>query len=953
MARISIGIDLGTTNSAMAFVAEKPRATKRPPLETLSIPQLADANELVSQPLLPSFTYLPAEHEKPALEQVAAQLPWEAANEFIVGVAARALGGRVTGRLVASAKSWLCHEEVDRRAAILPWGADADIPKISPVFATSLYLRHLKEAWNAAHAGDEKKHLEHQDVVLTVPASFDEVARELTVEAAKQAGIERLTLLEEPQAAFYHWMHAAGQEAFQRLPVGSVCVVVDCGGGTTDFSLIAVVEREGVAQFERLAVGDHLLLGGDNMDLALARHVENLLSANRRLDATQWGNLVHSCRRVKESMLGESPPEKMSVAVMGRGRQIIGGSLATEMTGNSVRQIVLDGFFPTVGFGEEPLAADRAGLREFGLPYVADPAVTRHLAAFLRRHSETIREVSHDGGDRPHAVLFNGGVFNAPACRDQILHVLRCWFGSTYQPHVLVNDELDLAVARGAAYFGWLKRTGGLRIKSGAARSYYIGVSATNDRDATEPQSQRTTVVCLVPHGLTEGEQIRLDEPAMELRVGEPVSFPLFSSTTRMHDAAGQILTIEPKQLAAHPPITTVLRGGRRAGTKQIPVRLEARLTEIGTLELFCAAKDGGNRWKLQFQARSPGVVRESSENNDPSVTDSPSGTAAAAIRDTWSQEELSAADALLREVYSPSTTCDPQRAVNLPKLLEEALNLSRGQWPKSLLRTLWDPLHDVANGRKLSVEHEWRWYNLAGFLLRPGWGDPIDPYRVEQLWKVIHQGVIASKSDRALSEFWVMARRTAGGLDANRQTELARRISPLLQLGGKKPARRVGPNELAEGWRAIVSCEHLQLDFKTQLGESLIRMLRKPPIPGFTFWSLTRLGSRTLLYGPANLVVHPATAALWLKTLMQIRPETDNGKKERDFAIAQIARATGDRARDIDDDLRKHVLDSLQSSHAAPRLLQIVREPTPLEIEEESTLLGDRVPPGLIVRAF
>lgn len=933
MSRYAVGIDLGTTNCALAYVdLDRAKRTGSPTVETLEIQQLIELDETGKQPLLPSFVYLVAEHE---LDAVTASLPWTE-KRTLVGEAARRQGVRVPGRLVGSAKSWLCHGGVDRKANILPWDADEEVPRISPVHASTLFLAHLREAWNHTIAkGDSALALEKQRLVLTVPASFDEVARELTVQAAKAAGLEKFTLLEEPQAAFYHWLNSQGwqesdSETPPGLPPGATCVVIDCGGGTTDFSLIGVVEREGKARYERLAVGDHLLLGGDNMDLAIARHIEQTLSPNKRLDSAQWGNLVASARRAKEQMLGPQPPESQTVTVMGRGRKLIGSSLRYELNRQTLKQLTLDGFFPNVGFGEDPTATSRGGLQEYGLPYVADPAVTRHLAAFLRHHGDTIRNNSPTGSIAPHAVLFNGGVFNAQACREQILRVMQSWFGAGWEPTVLQTESLDLSVSRGAAYYAWVRATGAQRIKSGAARSYYVGVATDTATD------DKATVICLVPHGLEEGDRIQLEQPEVELQIGQPVTFPIYSSTVRTHDKPGQVIAIQPGQLHELPAITTVLKGGRRAGTKTAAVQLEAGVTEVGTLELFCAEKNGSNRWLLQFQIRTkPGSSEEATKTGDQVVTE------------TWSQEELAGAEQVLKQGFPEKGKADTQLVQQLPKHLEQALELSRSQWPTPLLRGLWEFLRELAPRRSQSVEHEWRWYNLAGYCLRPGWGDPLDAFRVEQLWKIAHQGVLQAKSDRCWIEYWILWRRVAGGLDANRQNALAKRLLAFT-IPGRKPPRRVNTHELAEIWRALASLEHLDAKRKVELGDLLLKQARKAGVDRHTFWCVTRFGARVPLYGPINCVVPKATAEQWIEILLAAEELDERQKPERDFALAQLSRRSGDRARDIDESLRDRVLAHLRKENVAERWQHMVEQVAELESVEESQLLGDALPPGL-----
>jgi hypothetical protein len=699
MPRYLIGIDLGTTNSALAYVdlQKKPR-DGRPEVQTFTVPQLVNPGEVKPRELLPSFLYLPGSHDLPA---GATALPWDAERNYAVGEFARNHGAKVPGRLATSAKSWLCHAGVDRSAALLPWSAPPDVPRLSPVEVSARFLRHLVEGWNSERAGDDvENRLEKQAVVLTVPASFDDVARNLTVEAARKAGIENLTLLEEPQAAFYCWLAVHSAKESAALKPGSLCLVVDVGGGTSDFSLIQAVEQQGELGFVRQAVGDHLLLGGDNMDLALAKAVEARLPAAGRLDAAQYGALTQACRQAKETLLAAESPASYSVTVMGRGRGVLSGTLHAKLTPEDVRQVIFDGFFPPAPRDAEPLRGARVGLHEMGLPYVSDPAITRHLAAFLKRHSAAGYRPSADTSKPdadsrepaavPTAILFNGGVFQPASLRDRLIDVMHGWYDGpeqAWQPLVLTNPSLDLAVAWGAAYYGWLRHTGGRRIGGGIARSYYVGVEA-----GTEPTADgQIAVVCVVPQRLEEGQEVTLEKPELELALGQPVTFPLYTSTVRGDDHPGDLLRVSPEQLLQLPPLHSVLRGGKRSGTKRVPVTLAARSTEIGTLELYCVAKEGNNRWRLEFNVRDiVGGDRQSAIGDRPEAgSRGPEADSRQPIADVWPEAQVQEAARLIRDVYSPESSVLPPQ--DLTKALEAALDAPRHEWPTGLCRRLWE----------------------------------------------------------------------------------------------------------------------------------------------------------------------------------------------------------------------------------------------------------------------
>jgi molecular chaperone DnaK (HSP70) len=939
MARYLIGIDLGTTNSALAYVDLAKKARARPEVQTFLVPQLVAPGEVGERPLLPSFLYLPGPHDLPA---GAAALPWDRQAKEVVGEFARQHGARVPGRLVSSAKSWLSHSGVDRSAALLPWGAPPDVPRLSPLDVSARYLRHFVRTWNHTHP-DANENLEKQAVVLTVPASFDDVARNLTVEAAKKAGLENVTLIEEPQAAFYCWMNTG--ETLPDLAPGARCVVVDVGGGTSDFTLIEAVEQKGEMGFVRQAVGDHLLLGGDNMDLALARAAEAKLKGRGEVTspllAAQFGQLVQACRQAKEAILAPGGPASYPVTVVGRGRAVVGGTLTTTLSADEVRTVLFDGFFPPTTADAEPQRAARGGLHEMGLPYVADPAVTRHLAAFLQKHVAS---------GKIDAILFNGGVFQPAALRERLVDVMRPWYSTTdrpWQPLVLTTPSLDLAVAWGAAYYGWLRHTGGKRIGGGIARSYYVGVERRGDGheapDATAHAANSALhVLCVVPRRLEENEEVVLPGPELELTLGQPVLFPLYTSTVRGRDAPGQVVEVAPEQLLQLPPLTTVLRGGKRAGggAKQVPVTLAAKLTAIGTLELHCVAKDGGHRWRLEFNTRE--VVRGAEE--ELSREAGPSAAATEIVPEALVQSAVGLIDGCF--IAHPPDPL-PQE---LTRALESALEMPREEWPTGLCRRLADALTDRAEGRARSPAHRTRWFHLLGYGLRPGFGDALDRFRLDQLWKVLHApkpGQPPSPPETG-ADVWIMWRRVSGGLTAPLQLTLFDRARPFLLPAKGKAATKPGANELAEMWRAAASLERLDMRHKTALGEVLLKQVRRSPAPTYAFWSLTRLGARVLLYGPLNAVVHPETVGAWLDALVGFEPGHESEARDWAFCLAQLARRSGQRALDVDEVRRSGVLAVLRTLPVPDSWPRMVEEVVAAEDAEQSQLFGESLPIGL-----
>ncbi|RUL88047.1 Hsp70 family protein [Tautonia sociabilis] len=948
--RYIVGIDLGTTNCAVAFVDTKGRARPTADLRPFPVPQLVAPGEVASRPMLPSFLYLPA---GPELPPGAARLPWDPDADRIVGEFARSQGARVPARLVASAKSWLCHAGVDREANILPWGAAEDVPKVSPVAASAALLTHIRDAWNHEVArGDASARLEAQEIVLTVPASFDEAARELTVSAAKQAGFSNLTLLEEPQAAFYCWI-VTHQERWQsQVKAGELILVCDIGGGTTDFSLITVVESPTGPGFRRVAVGDHLLLGGDNIDLALAHLVEAKLGG-ARLDPEQWSALRYSCRSAKERLLAEGGADRVPVTIPGRGARVIGGSLRSELSREEVHRVAIEGFFPVVPREAEPEKAGKIGFQEFGLPFVSDPAIPKHLAAFLRRHrAEAILPEGHpidaDGRPaRPDAILFNGGALTPEVVRRRLVEVVTSWFpdepDGSYAPRVLANESLDLAVAHGAAYYGVVRRGGGIRIGGGTARSFYIGLQ-------TGDGANGTPWLCTVPRDAQEGDEFHIADRSFELLVDRPVLFPLASSSVRPQDRPGDLVPENPDSILGLPPLASVMRVGRKAKAERVPVELAARVTEVGTLELWCQSRSDDRRWRLQIQFRNPDGSGPSSPSS------SPAGAEDGAEQDVLEQSLVDAAVAAVRAAFE---TPDPQAefgAARLVKRLEDVLELPRDDWPPSALRALWEPLREAAAERKRSPRHEQRWLNLAGYCLRPGVGFPMDPVRIKALWPTFHQGVSHPKDVQCWVEWWVLWRRVAAGLNRAHHDEIYRRLAPFLLpgKGGVGPAAKKlnrpkpEPHELAEMWRCAAALERLEPSRKVALGDVLARVVGRPQAPRSASWCLGRLGARVPLYGPANTAVSREVAGRWAEVLLGVEPSSERETEDLVFALSQIGRVSSDRARDLDEELRLQVIRRLEALGADEETIRPVREFHELRSKAQGVALGDALPVGL-----
>jgi molecular chaperone DnaK (HSP70) len=923
-----IGVDLGTTNSAVAAVDTRRRD---PRTEVFRIPQLIAPGVVEPWPVLPSFLYFP-EPDEIAAGGIA--LPWEPSPSAIVGVLARDRGAVAPARQVTSAKSWLAHPGVDRHGAFLPWGSTAAAPRISPVDASARYLMHLRDAWNATIAsGDEAAAFERQSIVLTVPASFDEEARELTVEAAREARLLTLTLLEEPIAAFYAWM--AEQRRAIALEDEEIALVCDVGGGTTDFSLIRVRVEAGAPSFERVAIGDHLLLGGDNLDLALATIVERRIAEVRptmRLTITQRSSLRRLCSAAKERMLGEATADRVPITVLGAGRSLIGDSITLDLTRVEV-EAALNEFLPLTRADEESRGHDRrAGLRELGLPYETDPAITRHLAAFLARSAAVFasdhRALVVTAGRRmirPDLVLFNGGFFTPPVARERIAQTLAGWFGDT--PRLLVTGNLEAAVAIGAATYARLRagigRTESL-VKAGSGRAYYIALGA--------PRGARlTAAVCVLARGTEEGTERTFDH-LFTVVTNRPVSFSLFSSTTRP-DRAGDIVSLDPDVDAReHAPLVTVFRFGRKSRHVELPVRLSVAFTEVGTLDVWCRSETTEHRWRLQFQVRSAAEEMDGAEG-----ATSKDESSEVVIAD----EAIGAAGALIRSLFDrPSGDVTPEDIV---AQIEKHFGYAKSAWPLGVIRRLADALLEVGEGRRRSAPLEARWLNLFGFCIRPGFGAAKDPWRITEARKVYAAGVSFVSSIQNRVEWLVLWQRASGGFTAGQQRELAQRVMADLGLASAK-AKKPNPQVERESWRLLASLERLDAATRVKIGDEVVRRLRRDEDNASLLWSIGRLGARTPIYGPLTSVVAASDAGRWLEELVA----NERSTPEVFAAIVQIGALTGDPLRDLDELVLDAARQRLRNAGVEPDQARPLYEVVATTFADTSRAFGEPLPNGL-----
>ncbi|PJJ18566.1 Hsp70 protein [Janthinobacterium sp. 67] len=905
-----VGIDLGTTNTVVAYAKANDAQAE---INLFAIEQLLAPGEVGARPLLPSLRYHPAAGELAAGDL---QLPWpqQDLEHAVLGALARQLGAQVPGRLVSSAKSWLSHANVDRQAPILPWGADADVAKVSPVAASASYLAYVRAAWN--HRFPDSP-LEEQELVLTIPASFDEGARALTLASARMAGLPTLRLVEEPQAAFYDFLQRRRATLRDDLANTRRILVCDVGGGTTDFSLIDVAfDDDGEPQLTRSSVGNHLILGGDNMDLALAHLLETRMAAGvdggMKLSAARLSQLMERCRAAKELLLSQDAPDKATVTLLGGGSRLIGGSRSADITREEVAAMVVDGFFPKVEL-TETAKKGRAGIVEFGLPYAQDAAITRHLASFLQQHQ----------GALPDTLLLNGGVFRADALARRLAETLAHWRGQPLT--ILHNDNPDVAVARGAVAYALARRGQAPRIGGGSPRSYFLVLGeAGKDHRA----------VCILPRGSASGEEIRLTERLFALRLGRPVRFHLATSLAEAGTPPrlGEIVDLDAGEYLRLPPLASVLQA-ESGDKREITVQLATVMTEVGTLEVHCVGEaDAGQRWLLEFQLRG--------EDEAPAETSSVPPRVKEAI------------EKIERIFGGKAQKVDVKEVRQLRQHLERGLG-GRESWETPLLRQLFDALMLRARGRRRSAEHERVWLNLAGYCLRPGYGDALDPWRIEQLWALFDTGVQHHKDNQVCAEWWTLWRRVAGGLSTEQQLRLLDDFAFNLQADaaqrGSRPVTLVNGSD-DDMLRLGASLERIPGAYKAEVGAWLIKRLEKAGKKGEaadtnTLWALARVGARQPFHGSAHEVVDSATVSDWLAVLLAL----DWKKTEpAAFAAAHLARMTGDRSRDIGDELRAAILARLKAV-GAPSLWQaMVSEVTQLDEANTKRMLGEALPPGL-----
>ncbi|MGZ8199721.1 MAG: Hsp70 family protein [Methylosarcina sp.] len=915
--RYVVGIDLGTTHTAVAYA----RIDQSPAeIHIFEIEQLVAPGQVAPRALLPSVRYHAAEGELSESDIRFAST----GDRAVIGEAARLLGAKTKGRFVTSAKSWLSHPSVDHSADILPWGGSGDVSKISPIDASASYLAHIRTVWGYRFP---EAPLPNQDIVITVPASFDEAARSLTLEAARIAGLPRVRLLEEPQAVCYDWLRRNTGHIKERLADVHLLLVCDVGGGTTDLTLIKIEQGEAEPKLTRIGVGDHLMLGGDNIDLALAHLAESRLSqGEQRLSAAELSQLIEQCRIAKEKLLAEDAPEQINVTLLGGGSRLIGGSRSVPLGREEVKSIALDGFFPLSGLDELP-DKKRSGMVEFGLPYAAEPAISKHIAAFLKQHRAASEEALKGDGIVPDVLLLNGGVFRSRPISQRLFDLFNFW--RARPPVVLENHHPELAVAFGAVSYAVARRDKKLKIGGGSARCFFLQIDTGAAKTAASFASPQRQGVCILPKGSEEGEEVILNDRRFALRLGMPVRFHLVSLSGDAPYQAGDVTEITD-EFHSLPPLAVAFEGGENKTQAEVIVQLSVTLTEIGTLKIQCfSVEDSSQRWDVEFQIRKKGMPGIDSEIVLPA--------------------QFNKAVELIHAVFgSKSRQVDPKAVKSLRADLEKVLGSSRQEWPTPLLRELFAAVLEGAKYQRRSEHHERVWLSLAGFCLRPGFGYPLDDWRVEQLWKNYPQGIQYVNEIQNWSEWWTLWRRVAGGLSPAAQEQIFDDIAKYLNpASARQPsvAKQLKNRGYDDIVRLAAVLERLPVAKKTQLGEWLLNRLQKPGEPGQTWWAVGRIGARVPFHGSSHNVISPETASLWLQQILNA-----DWKKvpQAGFAATVIARMSGDRARDIDESIRGQIVEKLKLNKSPASWIDMVEHYKELDENVEKQIFGEALPPGL-----
>lgn len=909
-ARFIVGIDFGTTNITVAYTDTKKDPEK---IVLFPIPQLSAPGEIIESELLPAFCFFP---DKRQLPEKALNLPWKDKTDYAVGVYARDFGPDSPGRFISSVKSWLCHAGINRREKILPWNSDFKNCTRSPIEISRYYLEHIRKAWDFKfkHLKDKNGKpclLANQQVVLTVPASFDETARELTFEAAELAGFKDISLLEEPLAVFYSWLDKNSTTWKKKIRPEEKTLVIDVGGGTCDFSII---EMDKNGKLIRSVAGSHLLLGGDNIDIAIARKIEHKWKTH--LSPGEWAALCQRTREAKEKILNSSA-NKIKIVLLSPGSSVVGNVRESVLQRQELKELLMDGFFPDIST-KSPSPKKKSGIQIMGLPYVSDPALTKHLLDFLR-YSAKLTKGEHSPETKllvPDKVLFNGGTMIPPVVREQILKTLTSWFPKEQRGEKiveLISSDLTFAVAYGAAYYGRTRRGEGIKVKSGTSRAYYVEV--------TQKETEKR-YICVMPRGMDEGKKIMTPRKFL-LDANQKVSFPLLSSSTRPGDKPGDVLDSK-EELSPVSRLINVLRFGH-SEKKSIETEIAAELTETGILKLWIESLRSQHKWPLNFDIRAL-VDGEEQKDIEPAVM--------------YDSKKLRAACSLIKDVFESA----PEKLPTLVKIVKQELGTPGNQLYLPVIRELADTLLLIPYDSLRIPQQEIRWLNFCGYCLRPGFSDPVDELRLKKAWDIWLHGLNNPNSVQVEAELWIFWRRIAPGLSLGQQRIIYHVLYKWLCPKGEYALKlKKGIQVKTEMWRCLGALELLSPEKKLNIGDILLS--RSEKLLPYEYWVLARLGTRRLFRAPVNNIITAEFVEKWLSTLIGLKKVPDEALL---FAVSRIAAKSGDRNVDISPDSISKVKKFLLKHKAPNQWIKHLKMMGKESEQEQTRILGDSLPLGL-----
>ena len=913
-----VGIDLGTTNIAVTYVdmEDEKRETK-----VFKISQLCAPGEVDAKELLPSFCFFP---DFKLVPEKSTNLPWANNEKHAVGIYARDFGSAMPNRFISSVKSWLCHVGVDRRKEILPWGSKIKDVQKSPLEITSYYLEHIKNAWDYKFSKTKdvygnKCFLVDQQIIITVPASFDETARELTIEAAEKAGYKNIKLLEEPLAAFYSWLDNNQDTWKKELLPGNRTLVMDVGGGTCDFSIIEM-NNDGV--LSRTAAGNHLLLGGDNIDISIAHKIEK--EWGKQLSHGEWLTLCQKAREAKEKLLG-AELESTEVVLLSQGSSVIGNSRKYTVEKKDLIELLNNGFIPEITVNA-PSPTLKTGLQTMGLPYVPEPALTKHLLQFLRYSYKVTQKINSDLAKQtsevlcPDKILFNGGTMIPGVVRNQILDNLNSWFKDKKVTE-LQSKDLSLAVSYGASYFGRTKRGEGVRVKSGTALSYYLNVS---DKKETNPQAGK--FVCVMPRGIDENIE-QITDKIFLLSANKKVQFPLYSSATRLGDKSGDILVDDSNELTFVSTMETALKFGK-ISEKKIKAEIQSLLTETGVLKIYLKSLESTHKWPLNFDTR---LLTESLDESAAKVSN-------AVVVD---QKHIDEACIAIADYFKSKNNNG-----NLVKTIENTLDLKKKMWPLQCLRKMADTLLNIPYDLQKTPNKEARWLNLCGYCMRPGFGDTEDGIRLKSIWNLWYKKMHSKNNPVVISEWWIFWRRIASGLKNGHQRMIYQELNKELYPKGKYLKHiKTGVQVKTEMWRCLGALELVPVQQKQEIARILLGQISK--LEAYEYWTLARLGNRHLFHAQINYIVSADIVEKWLDKIIPAKTEK-NAMKDKLFAISCLARKTDNRALNIDDEHLNNAFKYLKENNASLNSIEHLTTFKQDTVAEQGEIAGDSIPLGL-----